>query len=179
MRKLICLLMVLAFAFASNAQTKFIDQLTRKVEGQGTVTITQDKRLTDLINGIGQRGGAGQQTASPATEEKAQQQIADEDEPSTPGTATGKKTKVRGFRIQIYWGGSQRVHQAKAQQAAEKVATMFPEYQAYTSFESPHWRCRVGDFTDRQKAWEALQRLREAGVATDAMIVRSEIYIYQ
>lgn len=179
MRKLICLVVVFAFTFASNAQTKFLDQLTRKVEGQGSVTITQDKRLADLVNGVVQPGGGRQQAAAPATDEKAQQQIVDEDEPSTPGTATGKKTKVRGFRIQIYWGGSQRVHQTKALEAAEKVTTMFPEYQAYTSFESPHWRCRVGDFTDRQKAWEALQRLREAGVATDAMIVRSEIYIYQ
>jgi len=173
MHKLICTLAVLAFAHVLVAQTKFIDQLTQKVEGQGCVTITQDKRLADLVNGV------RQQQAAPSTEEKAHPKAAEEDEPSTPGTATGRKTKVRGFRIQIYWGGSQRVHQTKAQQAAEKVTSLFPEYQAYTSFESPHWRCRVGDFTDRQKAWEALQRLREAGVASDAMIVRSEIYIYQ
>lgn len=176
MRKLICIIIVCALAISASAQTNFIDNLTRKVEGQGIVTITQDKRLTDIINGVGRQ-------AVPSTDgnkEKEQQNVAEDDEDElTPGTATGKKTKVKGFRIQIYWGGSQRIHQTKAQQAAEKVATLFPDIPVYTSFESPHWRCRVGDFTNRHKAWEALQKLREAGVVTDAMIVPSEIYIYQ
>ena len=181
MRKLIFTLMFACCSYVSlNAQTKFLDRLTQNVAGQGSVTITQDKRLTDLINGTRQQPVAAAPAQNAAGASASSEKLAqDEDDDTTPGTAAGKKTKVRGFRIQVYWGGSQRIHQTKAQQAAEKVATLFPEYQTYTSFESPHWRCRVGDFIDRQKAWEALKRLREAGVASDAMIVRSEIYIYQ
>jgi len=156
MHKLFCIVVTLAFAAAMNAQTAFINKLTKRVDGQGVVTITQDQRLTDIIN------GKGRHQATPSTDDKSQQKIVDEE---SGVQQTGKKTKVRGFRIQIYWGGSQRVHQAKAQQAAEKVSALFPEYQTYTSFESPHWRCRVGDFTDRQKAWDALQKLRGAGLA--------------
>lgn len=169
MHRLFYIVVTLACAVVADAQTTFLDNLTKQVSGQGTVTITQDQRLTDIIN------GKGRHQATPSTDDKSQQKITDDESV----VQTGKKTKVRGFRIQIYWGGSQRVHQAKAQQAAEKVSALFPEYQTYTSFESPHWRCRVGDFTDRQKAWEALQKLREAGIGADAMIVRSEIYIYQ
>lgn len=182
MQKLICTIIVMTFGIIANAQTKFIDNLTKRVDGQGIVTITQDKRLTEIINGERQPVVAASSKDDKAAPQKAEKEIKeddDEEESPTPATPTGKRTKVRGFRIQIYWGGSQRIHQTKAQQAADKVATLFPEYQAYTSFESPHWRCRVGDFTDRHEAWEALKKLREAGIASDAMIVRSEIYIYQ
>ena len=182
MRKLIFTLMIACCAHvSSDAQTKFLDRLTQNVEGQGSVTITQDKRLADLINGTRQQPASSATATNAAGTSPSGEKLAqdEDDDDTTTGTVTGKKTKVRGFRIQIYWGGSQRIHQTKAQQAAEKVAELFPEYQTYTSFESPHWRCRVGDFIDRQKAWEALKRLREAGVASDAMIVRSEIYIYQ
>lgn len=150
----------------------FMERLTKRVAGQGTVTVTQDQRLTDLINGNGQKKTISTSTAvvTPSVQDE---------EPTTLPMPTGKKTKVRGFRIQVYWGGSQRTDQTKAQQAANKVSALFPEFQTYTSFESPHWRCRVGDFTDRNQAWEAMQRLREAGLAKDAMIVRSEIFIYQ
>ncbi|MBQ9363044.1 MAG: SPOR domain-containing protein [Bacteroidaceae bacterium] len=169
-------MIVLAFALTTNAQSKFIDNLTKKVDGQGIVTITQDKRLTEIINGE-------RQLTAPSKDDKAQQtdnKIKEEEKDTLITTApTGKRTKVRGFRIQIYWGGSQRIDQTRAQQAADRVAVLFPEYQTYTSFESPHWRCRVGDFTDRKDAWEALKRLRDAGVASDAMIVRSEIYVYK
>lgn len=178
MHKLICTIIAVAFTFTANAQGKFMDNLTKKVDGQGIVTITQDKRLTEIIN------GERQPAAASSVDDKVPQKetkIKEEEEKDSliTATPTGKRTKVRGFRIQIYWGGSQRIHQTRAQQAADRVALLFPEYQTYTSFESPHWRCRVGDFTDRNEAWEALKKLRNAGVASDAMIVRSEIYVYK
>lgn len=46
MHKLICTIIAVAFTFTANAQGKFMDNLTKKVDGQGIVTITQDKRLT-------------------------------------------------------------------------------------------------------------------------------------
>lgn len=151
------------------AQT-FTDQLTRKVEGQGTVTLTQEQRITDLINGSGTT-----QTSSTSTADRT----TGADDDIVPVVPTGKKTKVRGFRIQVYWGGSLRTDQSKAQAAGIKVTTVFPELQAYTSFESPHWRCRVGDFLTREEASECFEKLRNAGLAGEAMIVRSEVYTYK
>lgn len=154
-----------------NAQKKFVDRLTQTVAGEGRVTVNQDQRLTDIINGDMQM--------STSAADKLNQKQDDEDENPTLVSPTGKKTKVRGYRIQVYWGGSNRIDQSRAQQAASRVATHFPQYKTYTSFESPHWRCRVGDFTDRQEAFEALKEMKKVGVATNGMIVRSEVYIYK
>lgn len=173
MNKLTHIFIFLLFACAVSAQTKFIDRLTRVVAGQGRVTVNQDKRLTDLIN---------EETSQPSAEANNKvEKDKEEEEDETPAlvTPTGKKTKVRGYRVQIYWGGSNRTDQARAQRAANQVATLFPQYKAYTSFESPHWRCRVGDFTDRHDAVEALRQLKKAGIASEAMIVRSEVFIYK
>lgn len=166
----IILFLVLCACNAS-AQTKFVDKLTQTVPGEGKVTVHQDQRLTDLING-------DVKTADSAADKTNQKVDEDYDTPALV-TSTGKKTKVRGYRIQVYWGGSNRIDQAKAQQAASKVATHFPQYKTYTSFESPHWRCRVGDFIDRQEAFDALQEMKKVGIATNGMIVRSEVYIYK
>ena len=172
MNKLTHIFIFLLFACVANAQTKFIERLTRVVAGEGRVTVNQDKRLTDLING---------ETIQPAEASNKVEKKEGEEDDETPAlvTPTGKKTKVRGYRVQIYWGGSNRTDQARAQRAANQVATLFPQYKAYTSFESPHWRCRVGDFTDRHDAVEALQQLKRAGIASEAMIVRSEVFIYK
>ena len=175
MNKLTHIFIFLLFACAVSAQTKFVDRLTRTVPGEGRVTVNQDKRLTDLINGEVLQP---QQSAEAGSKVETEREEEDDETPALV-TPTGKKTKVRGYRVQIYWGGSNRTDQARAQHAANQVATLFPQYKAYTSFESPHWRCRVGDFTDRHDAVEALQQLKRAGIASEAMIVRSEVFIYK
>ena len=169
MKRLAHIFILLLLVCSANAQTKFVDNLTRVVAGQGRVTVNQDERLTRIINGESLK----EETDKDVDKDE------EEDEDPTLVTPTGKKTKVRGYRIQIFWGGSNRADQAKAQQAASQSSMLFPQYKAYTSFESPHWRCRVGDFKERHEAVEALKELRRAGLAREAMIVRSEIYIYQ
>lgn len=150
------------------AQTNFMEHLESKVNGQGTVTVLQDQRLANLVNGNEiLNGNAGQQP------------VQEGEEDDLPIVNKGTKVKVRGYRIQVYWGGSQRTDQSRAQHAGTMVTNAFPELQAYTSFESPHWRCRVGDFTTRQEAAEYLQKLCDINMGNDAMIVRSEIFIYK
>ncbi len=140
----------------------FTDHLQSKVAGQGTVTVHQDSILDDMVNGK-------KQFIPEKKEEKK----------DWPGIQTGKKTKARGYRIQVYWGGSSRTDQTNAQRAGVKVTTVFPELHAYTSFESPNWRCRVGDFVTRQEANAYLYKLKEARLSQGAIIVKSEVYIYQ
>ncbi len=174
MKRLANIFILLLFACFANAQVRFIDNLTRVVAGQGKVTVSQDERLTDIINGDRQKN-TDNESDKEVDKEKEEE---DTDNPALV-TPTGKKTKVRGYRVQIYWGGSTRSDQSRAQHAANQAMTLFPEYKAYTSFESPHWRCRVGDFKERHEAVEALRELKKAGIAREAMIVRSEIFIYQ
>lgn len=170
MRKYIAFAAVfVAFSVPSIGQVKFMDHIQEEVQGQGTVSVLQDQRLTDIVNGDSSQD-------EKTTPVESANKRADDD---IPGVRTGKKVKVRGYRIQVYWGGSQRTDHSKAVRAGNIITSVFPELQAYTSFESPHWRCRVGDFTTRQDAAEYLHKLREANLGSDAMIVRSEIFVYQ
>ncbi len=147
-----------------SAQTDFTTHLTSKVNGQGTVTVQQDARIDSLVNG---------DFHYIAPEKK------DKTEDKTPSIQRGKKIKARGYRIQVYWGGSLPADESKAKRAGSRVTTIFPELQAYTKFESPHWQCRVGDFTKRDEAESYLKKLKESKLATNAIIVNSEIYTYK
>lgn len=166
MRKL--LFIVIACLMASihtQAQDRFMPVLQSQKPGEGKVTVVQDQRLTDIIN--------NDTNVFPETRDgKGNEKV------EGMGVAQeGRKVKLRGYRIQVYWGGSQRTDQTKAIHAGNRVTSMFPELQAYTTFESPHWRCRVGDFRDRKEASEYLTKLRNAKVE-GAMVVRSEILVY-
>ena len=160
-RFLIVTFSILLCTITMSAQN-FTDHLQSTVSGQGTVTVHQDSILDDMVNGK-------KQFVPEKKEEKK----------DLPGIQTGKKTKARGYRIQVYWGGSTRTDQNNAQRAGTKVTTVFPELRAYTSFESPNWRCRVGDFVTRQEANDYLNKLKEARLSQGAIIVKSEVYIYQ
>lgn len=145
------------------SQSNFMEHIESKVSGQGTVTVFQDQRLTDIINGV-----------TPVV--KASDAASKSDGKTNK---TGRKVKARGYRIQVYWGGTQRADQQKAIAVGEKISTLFPELETYTTFESPHWRCRVGDFITRKEALEYLNKMQEMNMATDAMIVRSDIILYR
>lgn len=175
LRLVISIVFAAALSQSTSAQG-FIEQLTATKAGQGKVTVTQDQRLTDIINGNGKHSSGSTSTGVGVV---TPQQDKPTSTTQTNLPATGKKVKVRGYRIQIYWGGSQRVDQSKAQQMAARSGALFPELQTYTSFDSPHWRCRVGDFVEREDAVEYLRKIREARICDDAMIVRSEVYVYQ
>lgn len=162
MKKLLFLtLSILTYTITMSAQT-FTEHLESKVAGQGTVTVYQDPILEDMVNGKKQF----------ATEKK---DVRKDFSQST----TGKKIKARGYRIQVYWGGSTRADQTKAQQAGIRITSRFPELQAYTTFESPNWRCRIGDFVTQKEATDYLQKLKDAQLSQNAIIVRSEVFIYQ
>lgn len=157
MKNILFLLLFLSVALSSSAQERFMDHLTAR-NGKGTVTVHQDYRLTKFVNG---------DYYDPS--EKEIMEV----------TKVVQKQKVRGYRIQVYWGGNQQSEKGKAKQAGYKVTTIFPELEAYTSFESPHWRCRVGDFTTHEEAEEYLAKIKKARVATDPIVVKSEIYMFK
>lgn len=157
MKQLIFVLSFFLFALNSEAQGRFMDHITKK-DGKATVNILQPQRLTDFINC----------------------DIFDNEEKQTVEVLqVVQKTKVRGFRIQVYWGGNQQSEKNKAMAAGNKVTTAFPELEAYTSFESPHWRCRVGDFKTHQEATEFLAKIKKAKIVNDPIVVKSEIFMFK
>ncbi len=160
-RNLFLLFAILTCTITMSAQT-FTDHLESKIVGQGTVTVHQDPILEDMVNGKKQF----------VTEKK-------EDKKDASYTQTGKKIKARGYRIQVYWGGSTRADKTKAQHAGLRISNKFPELQTYTTFESPNWRCRVGDFVTYQEATDYLQKFKDAKLSQGAIIVKSEVFIYQ
>lgn len=160
--RLLAFLILSSLFLTVHAQEVFMDKLTNKEAGKGNVTVLQDPRLDDIVNG-------NKVYVAPVKEK----------EEKMPGIQSGKKIKARGYRIQVYFGGSSRSDQANAQRAGNKVTTLFPEMQAYTTFDSPNWRCRVGDFVTRQEAADYLKKLKDAKLSQDAIIVKSEVLIYQ
>ena len=135
----------------------FVEHLESAQTGQGRVTLIQDERLTAILNGQSLR------------EEVKKDEDFD--------MQRGRLKKVRGYRVQMFWGNSSRADQQKADRIGTQVSTIFPELKYYTSFDSPHWHCRVGDFITREEANKYLSKLRR--ISKDAMIVRSEIFVYQ
>lgn len=162
MKRLLSIALTLLMCVITMSAQDFIKHITSNVAGQGTVTVHQDTLIDNIVNGKKQY----------VPEKKDEKR----DIPSIP---TGKRIKARGYRIQVYWGGSARAEQANAQKAGAKITTVFPELQAYTTFETPNWRCRVGDFVTYKDAEAYLKKINEAKLSKRATIVKSEVYIYQ
>lgn len=157
MKQIFVIFSLLFFHFTTYAQEKFVDHIS-KSDGKATVNVHMPQRLADLLNC----------------------DIFDEEDKQIVEVRTVvQKTKVRGFRIQVYWGGSQQSEKSKAQTAGYKVTALFPELEAYTSFESPHWRCRVGDFKTQKEADEYLKKIKKSKIINDPIIVKSEIYMFK
>lgn len=156
------------------AQTGFIRRLEASADGQGRVEVEQDSRLDAILNGelvVPSNVSTTSKVSTIATEVKVAQE-ADE----LSGRASGMHQKIRGYRVQVYFGGNQRTNQTQAQKVGAKVMTMFPELRSYTTFESPHWRCRVGDFITYDDAAAYMHKIKSKGIS-EAMVVRSEIYV--
>ena len=162
MKKILCFILSLWICTITMSGQSFTEHIKSKVEGQGTVTVHQDPAIDDMVNGV-------KHASAEKKDEKKDVKVA----------LPGKKIKARGYRIQVYWGGSTLNDKTKAQYAGLKISSAFPELQAYTTFESPNWRCRVGDFVTRHEAAEYLSKIKEARLTQqNAIIVKSEVLIY-
>ena len=160
MKRFLSITLTLFMCAITMSAQNFIKHITSNVAGQGTVTVHQDTLIDNIVNG------------------KKQYVPEKKDEKKDIVVPRGKKLKARGYRIQVYWGGSARTEQTNAQRAGARITSVFPELQAYTSFESPNWRCRVGDFATREEAESYLRKINDAKLSKGATIVRSEVFIH-
>ena len=147
MRKLVLFVLLLLLVGAGAQAQGIIRSLERTVPGQGKVTIHQDPRIETLIG------------------------------MERPATGEQKVIKTSGFRIQAYAGNNTRQAKNDADRVASRVKEYFPELSVYTSFISPRWLCRVGDFRSIEEADAMMRRLKATGMFKEVSIVRDQINI--
>ncbi len=142
-----------------------------ETKGKGNVSIDVPAGLIKRSN----KDAAGKQTnPGPEVTNQAkgavQSQEAKEEEGATERkveegyrhtTSQHKQGQRVGYRIQVLSDNSVN-GKSKAQARAKTIAMKFPYYRTYITYNAPSWRLRIGDFTDRKSANEALSRVRAA-----------------
>lgn len=151
------------FVTLSAQAQEIVKSLERRVPGQGTVTIHQDSRITELLGGSsGALYSSGGQDAPAGT---------------SVDSGERKFLKAVGYRVQVYAGNNSRNAREEALGMSSKVKEYFPELPVYTHFLSPRWLCRVGDFRSIEEADAQMRKLKATGVFKEVSIVKEQINI--
>lgn len=163
---------IILFPSGVSAQQKFTEHLTRKVAGEGTVTLSQDAEIDALVNG----------SAAPVVRQQRTVQQPDTTAVVTDGEGhknniSAHHTYAVGYRIQVYAGGNTRQSKSEAHRMGHLVRSYFNDVNVYTSFISPRWVCRVGDFKTREEAVEQLRKMHLTQQFGEASIVKSKIIV--
>ena len=93
--------------------------------------------------------------------------------------AQAKASSKVGYRIQVFDDNNVRTAKHEAQNRKRQMENRFPEYRAYTQFNSPYWRVKVGDFRTRSEAEAALAAIKAAypGLSSQLRVVRDRINV--
>jgi hypothetical protein len=174
----------------ASAQT-FTQRVQQKGKaGEGTVTITQDKAIDDLVNGPATQlpeknaDEAAQKAEQQKNREltlKRRESYRDTTTVDPSSIDTRKKVmrggmKVNGYRVQAFAGGNQRKDRQKAEQIGSTIKASYPREPIYVHFYSPRWICRVGNYRTYEEANEMLQNIRKLGIS-GASIVKGKITV--
>ena len=184
MKKLITILLILCAASTASAQN-FLDELQKKQQGQGTVTVTESKEISDLVNGTAAL--AAKKLAAEKEREKArllaekEKKEKEESELEIPVIDTRKKVmknsyKVDGYRVQVFSGGNTRSDRMKAEQIRDKLKAAFPDQPIYTHFYSPRWICRMGNYRTFNEANSYCKKVKAMGYK-QACVVKGKITV--
>jgi hypothetical protein len=134
MRKsLIILGIVLAGSWQARAQRGIVDELERKVAGEGTVRISAENEVNELLG-------------SPVV---------------FNDVSESNSVKIDGFRILIYLGNDMKKSKGEAAYRQTQINEQFPEIATYIRYEAPNWKLFAGDFISREGAESTMQKLRK------------------
>ena len=188
MRRFVTIVTLCAGCLLTASAQTFTQRLQEKGHaGEGTVTISHDKAIDDLVN----KGSENQppQTSQPVSqpketvipkkpEIKPQQEsnLTSEQLIDTNHKVMTNGYKVDGFRVQAFAGGNQRKDRQKAEQVGNTIKASFPQTPVYVHFYSPRWICRVGNYRTYEEAYEMLKSIRALGI-TGASIVKGKITV--
>ena len=191
MRRLVTIVILcIGCLMTASAQT-FTQRVQQKGKaGEGTVTITQDKAIDDLVNGPATQlpEKNADETAQKAEQQKNRELTLKRRESYRDTTTvdpssidTRKKVmrggmKVNGYRVQAFAGGNQRKDRQKAEQIGSTIKASYPREPIYVHFYSPRWICRVGNYRTYEEATEMLQNIRKLGIS-GASIVKGKITV--
>lgn len=176
----------LFFSVSAQAQS-FTQRLQQKTQaGQGTVTVSHDKAIDDLVNGqTGQKKQESQNkqekpdsSAQKRPETTPQEQASDtiDSQIDTRRKVIRGGVKVNGYRVQAFAGGNQRKDRQKAEQVGNTIKANFPNVPVYVHFYSPRWICRVGNYRTYEEAHEMLMNIRKLGIS-GASVVKGKITV--
>ena len=185
---------------AASAQSTFTQRLQEEKQGEGKVTITQDKAIDELVNGpqtavSNQTTQSAQSTQSPQQQKTTEQQqkpdsgttqrpvVAEKGQQSDSTTIDdGRKKimkggyKINGYRVQVYAGGNSRDARIKAERIGREINSLFPGEPVYVHFYSPRWICRMGNYRTYEEAHQQLRAVKNLGYSS-AIIVKGKITV--
>lgn len=185
---LVIAFLIAHFSFLTSSAQTFTQQIQQKEQGQGVVTITEDKSIDELVNGhkpapatttttATPSANAAKTTEKPSTHHEAAQEQAPDNEPEPTATpATGTIHKVTGYRVQAFAGGNSRKDRQKAEQIGNSIRALMPGTAVDVHFYSPRWICRVGNYRTYEEAHQALIQLQQMGYSA-ATIVKGKIHV--
>ena len=190
MRRLVTIVILCAGCVLTAGAQSFTQRLQQKTQaGQGTVTVSHDKAIDDLVN-----GQAASQQDHESQEKQDKPESPAQKKPETPpkdqrqDTTTDSMTvdsrrkvlrggvKINGYRVQAFAGGNQRKDRKKAEQVGNTIKAHYPDTPIYVHFYSPRWICRVGNFRTYEEAHEMLRNIRNLGIS-GASIVKGKITV--
>ena len=193
--KVMIILSLYLFTTVPGHAQKFIDELQKKQQGQGTVTVTQSAEITELVNGkplpdkpatvTTTKEAENKTTATdpktPETKKEITEKKSDDSSLDIPTIDTRKKVmrgayKITGYRVQVYSGGNSRADRIKAEETGSKMKTNFPDQPIYVHFYSPRWICRMGNFKTYGEAQDILRQVKKLGYP-QACIVKGKITV--
>ena len=188
---------------AADAQSSFTQRLQQSKNGEGKITVTQDKAIEELVNGpvvtapTRQKTTATQQkpaekkkekennTATNTNQEKHQepktvvvehQDTTTIDSPEEIQKKIMKGVKVAGYRVQVFAGGNTRNDRLKAERIGSEIKSLFPGVPVYVHFYSPRWICRIGNYRTYEEAHAVLERVKNNGYQS-AIIVKGKVTV--
>jgi hypothetical protein len=71
--------------------------------------------------------------------------------------ANKQARKIKGYRIQIYFGSERR----EASRVKTRFLKKYPEHEAYTLYQRPSFKVRVGNFRNKLEAQKLYHKLNQ------------------
>ncbi|NGM65610.1 SPOR domain-containing protein [Sphingobacterium sp. SGR-19] len=86
---------------------------------------------------------------------------------------SGKRVKVRGFRVQIFSGSSR----SDAYAVQSRFQTSYKDIGSYVTYDEPNYRVKVGDFRSRSEATNFMRELRSQ--YSNVFVFTEDVWAYQ
>lgn len=86
---------------------------------------------------------------------------------------SGKRVKVRGFRVQIFSGSSR----SDAYAVESKFQSSYKDIGSYVTYDEPNYRVKVGDFRSRSEATGFMRELRSQ--YNNVFVFTEDVWAYE